>query len=331
MSAEAFIWALMGLGLTAYVLTGGADFGGGLWSLLATGPRKDEQRHAIEKAIAPIWEANHVWLIFVIVLMFTVFPRAFAVFGTALHIPVALALAGVVLRGAAFSFRAYGLSPEPVRARWGLVFAWSSVVAPLFLGASLGALSTGAIRVEAGRVTSGFLAGWTTPFALLAGVFAVALFGLLAAVYLTVDTEGEPVCEDFRRRALWAEGAGAVAALATFLRASADAPALFAAMTRAWWALPLQALTAAAAAAVLAALWRRRYRFARLAVIAQVELVVLGWGLGMEGHIIRPDVPLHAAGAEPAVLRALVPALGVGALLLAPSLWYLFRVFKGRR
>jgi cytochrome d ubiquinol oxidase subunit II len=331
MSGEGFVWLVMGVGLVVWVLTGGADFGGGLWSLVATGPRRREQRDAVFHAIAPIWEANHVWLIFLIVLLFTVFPRAFAAVSVALHVPLLLALVGIVLRGAAFAFHSYGLpAAGSPRVRWGRVFSWASLVTPVLLGMSLAALSTGAIRVVDGRVTTGFFAGWTTPFAVLVGLFALALFGLLAAIYLTVETEGE-LRADFRRRALLMEVvAGALAAL-TFWRAADDAPLLYAELARSGWTWPVQGATAAAALGVLGALWRHRLRLARVLVGAQVSLVVIGWGLAMDRHLVLPDLPITAAGAEPAILRALGPALAAGTLLLAPSLWYLYRVFKGRR
>jgi cytochrome d ubiquinol oxidase subunit II len=326
-SGPELYFALMGVGLVAYALTGGADFGGGVWDLLATGPRKADQRRAIEHAIAPIWEANHVWLIFVVVLMFTVFPQAFAALSVALHIPLTLALVGVVLRGAAFTFRAYGLGSGV--GAWGRVFAWSSLVTPVFLGVALGATATGAIRVSEGAVRTGFFAGWTTPFALTVGLLALALFALLAAVYLAAETEGE-VQEDFRRRALITEVVAGAAAAVAFFSARSDAPDLYAQLAGGPWTVAIQAATAACALSSIGLLWTRRPRLARLTVAAQVALVVLGFGLAMDGHVIRPDLPVAAAGARPEVMAALPPALAVGGALLLPSLWFLFRVFKAR-
>ena len=327
MNSPELYWYIMGLGLVAYVLTAGADFGGGVWDLLAAGPRRDAQRSAIEHAIAPIWEANHVWLIFVVVLMFTIFPRAFAVVGTALHIPLTPALIGIVLRGTAFTFRAYGLEPDHRRAAWGRLFAWSSAITPVFLGAALGGVSTGAIRVLDGQVTSGFFAGWTTLFAWMVGLFALALFALLAAVYLTADTTGQ-VQEDFRIRALISEVIAGGAAALVFWRASVDAPLLFDHLAGSAWTLPVQGATAACAAATLALVWTRRYRWARFTVAGQVMLVVVGWGLAMDGHIVLPDLRLANAGGQESVRAAVGPALLAGAVLLLPALWFLFRVFK---
>src|SRR5450759_5239552 len=151
------------LALILYALMGGADFGGGMWDLLAAGPRATRQRQAIAEAIGPIWEANHVWLILVIVLLFTGFPRAFASMMIALHIPLAIMLAGIVLRGSAFIFRKYDSKDDAVQRRWSTVFGVASFFTPFFQGLTLGALATSRIRVVDGAVTTGFFAGWLTP------------------------------------------------------------------------------------------------------------------------------------------------------------------------
>ncbi|MEM7678866.1 MAG: cytochrome d ubiquinol oxidase subunit II [Myxococcota bacterium] len=327
MNSLELYWYVMGVGLVAYVLTGGADFGGGVWDLLASGPRRDEMRKAVEDAIAPIWEANHVWLIFVVVVMFTVFPRAFAVVGTALHIPLTLALIGIVLRGTAFTFRAYGLEPDHRRRAWGRVFAWSSALTPIFLGAALGGASTGAIRLSDGQVTTGFFAGWTTVFAGLVGLFALALFVLLAAVYLTADTTG-PVQEEFRRRAIVSEVVAGVLAAGVFWRARIDAPPLYDHLAGSDWTWIVQTVTALLAFSTLALVWFRRYHLARFTVAGQVAMVVVGWGLAMDGHIVLPDLALADSGSHSSVRAAMTPALLVGTLLLAPALLFLFHVFK---
>jgi cytochrome d ubiquinol oxidase subunit II len=326
------VFVLLGVGVTAYVLTGGADFGGGLWDLLARGPRAAAQREAIARAIAPIWEVNHIWMIFVIVSLFTAFPDAYAVVSTALHIPVLLALIGIVLRGSAFVFRAYGLQPGPVRERWGRVFAWASAVTPVFLGMILAALSSGEIRVdEQGQPTTGFYAGWTSPFAVMVGLFALSLFALLAATYMAAhaDTRGEfELRDDFRRRALICEAIAGMLAALVLWRAWADAPVLFAGLLQASWSIPVQVLTGTIAAAAILMLALGRVHVARVLVMIQVALVVLGWGLAMNGHLIVPDVHIDAAGAEPTVLRTLPLVLLGGAVLLVPALIWLFRVFE---
>ncbi|MFZ9888403.1 MAG: cytochrome d ubiquinol oxidase subunit II [Myxococcota bacterium] len=327
MTAEWLVYFVMGAALVAYVVTGGADFGGGVWDLLASGPRKQLQRAAVAHAIAPIWEANHVWLIFLIVLLFTVFPTAFATIGVALHFPIVLTLIGITLRGTAFTFRAYGLQPDSTRLQWGRVFGWSSALTPIFMGMCLGALGTGDIRVVQGEVITGSGAGWTTLFAVLVGLFALVLFALLAAVYLTYDTEGD-VREDFRTRAILSEGIAFLMASAVFSVARSSAPKLYEGLARSPWTWPLQVATATAAIGVIASLWRRRYGRARFWVVMQVALVVAGWGAAMDGHLVLPDVEVGNAGARSEVISAVVPMIGLGSALLAPSLWLLFRLFK---
>jgi cytochrome d ubiquinol oxidase subunit II len=325
-SAEA-LWFVLAAGVVAYALTAGADFGGGIWHLVARGPRAAAQRRAVEHAIAPIWEANHVWLIFVIVALFTAFPRAFAVISVALHVPITLALLGIVFRGSSFVFHSYDVRDTARGTGWARVFGVSSLLTPMFLGDTLAALSTGAIRWDGQRVTSGYFAGWLTPFSFAAGLFAVLLFALLAAVYLTVDSAVE-VQGDFRARALVLEVATGVAAAVVFLLARDDAPALYTSLAASSYAAGVQLTTALFAAAVIAALALRRYRLARAAVVVQVALVVVGWGLAMRGAIVLPDVRVENAGARAEVTAAIFPALLGGAALLLPSLVYLIRVFK---
>jgi cytochrome bd ubiquinol oxidase subunit II len=139
------VGAVMMIALNAYVLMGGADFGGGIWDLLAGGPRREAQRALIRDSIAPIWEANHVWLIIVVVMLFTAFPSVFATLGTILHIPLTLMLVGIVLRGSAFVFRSYGSRERAAQQRWGRVFAMSSVITPILLGVIVGAIASGAV------------------------------------------------------------------------------------------------------------------------------------------------------------------------------------------
>jgi cytochrome d ubiquinol oxidase subunit II len=327
MSIVDAVWFTMGAGVVAYALTGGADYGGGIWHLFARGPRAKEQQRLVEHAIAPIWEANHVWIIFVIVLLFTAFPKAFAVVSTALHVPIAIALAGIVLRGSAFVFHAYDPRARASSGPWAVVFGVSSLLVPLALGDVLGALSTGEIRWDGSRVTSGFTSGWPSAFAIATGVFAVALFALLAAVYLSAEAEGS-LAEDFRRRALVMEAVAGTVALAVFVLAQGGAPELYERLSSSSWTLPVQFATAGAAVSTVTLVHRRRFRAARLTVALQVALVIIGWGLAMDGAIVMPDVTVDNAGAVPEVVRVLFVVLGAGAMLLAPALYYMFRVFK---
>jgi cytochrome d ubiquinol oxidase subunit II len=309
-------YALIGLGLIAYALTGGADFGAGVWDLLSRGQRQGEQRAAINRIIAPIWEANHVWLIFVIVLVFTVFPRAFAQIGLRLHVPLTIALIGIVLRGAAFTFRAYGLGPERQRL-WGRIFAVSSLITPLALGMALGGLATGA--------ELGYFSGWTTSFAIAVGLLASVLFALLAAVYLAADTQGV-VAEDFRRSAILTEVVAAPIAAFALWRAYAEVPTFFTQLLAWPFGVVVQLSAFFGAIATILLLARRRYALARVAVILQVSAVVLGFGAGMRGDFILGVVSIHDAGTRPEMLSALSVSVAAGACLLIPALVLLFRI-----
>ena len=316
------------LALILYVLLGGADFGGGMWDLLAWGPRAEKQRKAIASAISPIWEANHVWLILVIVLLFTAFPPAFAATMTALHIPITLMLAGIVLRGSAFIFRNYDSQGENVRHRWGAVFGAACFFTPLFQGMVLGALGTGRIRCVDGQVTTGFFAGWLTPFAVACGVFAIGVCAFLAAIYMTLYTRAEPALQnDFRQRALSSGLALVLMALVVFLTAKEGAPELFRGLTAGWCPL-LLVCTGLFAVAALVALWRQWFVFARIAAVAQVTLILTGWGLAQYPHVIMPDVTFHQSAAPEATLRLLTFALSAGAVLLLPALLFLYQLFS---
>lgn len=329
-AAELLRWVIGGA-LVAYVITGGADFGAGVWDLLARGPTRARQRAAIAHAIAPIWEANHIWLILVVVLAFSGFPIAFAIVATALHIPIVLVLVGIVLRGAAFTFRAYGLQTSDLRDRWGAVFAWSSVLTPVCLGLVVAAMASGDIECVDGYVTSGYLAGWTTPFAFAVGLFTLACVVLLAAVYLSVDVEGDDELQRiFVRRALWSEATAGVCAAAVAAMASTSAPALFDGLFRPPWGPVVHATAFVAACVTIIALRRGRLRVARIAVAVQIAAVVVGLGVAMGDELVVGAVGLGNAGTVEHVTMPVLWVLAGGSIVLGPSMWWLFRVFKHR-
>src|SRR6058998_3520238 len=318
------------MALNAYAVLGGADFGGGVWDLLAFGPRRERQRELIAEAIGPVWEANHVWLILAIVLLFTCFPPAFARLGTLLHIPLSLVLIGIVLRGSAFTFWRYGADEE--QRHWGVVFAIASLITPFLLGTTAGTIASGALGEAGGAKGDGFytiyVAPWLSPFPLSVGLFALITFAFLAAVYLTLEAHERELQEDFRRRAL-AAGVGLfLAAVMALLFSLTGAPRVRDGLIFAAWALPLHFLTAAAAITALAALWVRRWRVARVAAVTQVSLILWGWALSQYPYILPPDLSIAGAAAPAATLRLVLGALALGAVVLLPSLYYLFRVFK---
>jgi cytochrome bd ubiquinol oxidase subunit II len=324
------IAGVIAITLNAYVLTGGADFGGGVWDLFATGVRRQRQRELIADSIAPIWEANHVWLIVVVVVLFTAFPAAFSTLATVLHIPLTIMLIGIVLRGSAFVFRSYG---PHARNRWGRAFAIASVITPLLLGSIIGSVATGAVADAADRIggtgsfAEVFVAPWAAPFPAAIGFFALALFAFLAATYLTLDAQDEELREDFRTRALAAAGAVFVCAAVALVVAHSAAPRVAIGVVG---ALLIQASTASAAITAIAALWLRRYRLARIAAAAQVSLILWGWLIAQYPYLIPPALTICDAAAPAVTLRLLAVGLAAGAAILLPSLRYMLRTFKPR-
>lgn len=327
MSAIDILAAMMLAALTAYFLLGGADFGAGVWDLLASGPRKHQQRELIEKAIGPIWEANHVWLIFVVVLLFGAFPRAFSAVSIALHLPLTLFLIGVVFRGTAFVFRTYDANTAR-RSRWGVLFSIASVSAPMLLGMCVGAMASGEIRMSGGAMTSDFFRPWLRPFSFSVGVFAVALCALLAATYLTHEAPTRELQDDFKKRALIAGAVVAVCAIVSAILSANGAPRIFAGLTGRRWTWILHLGTAVSAVTLVVLLQKRRFSVARLAVGALTTLILVGWAASQYPLIIVPDVSLTNTAANPRTLRALVWSMAIGMPVLMPSLWLLFRVFK---
>jgi cytochrome d ubiquinol oxidase subunit II len=326
------------LGLMAYAVLGGADFGGGVWDLLAAGPRKGRQREAIARAMGPVWEANHVWLIFVLVVLFTCFPRGYAALVTALFVPLHLVLLGIVLRGAAFVFRGYGPSgrrPEGAatdalgnRQWWGAVFGAASVVSPLLLGASFGVVTTGHVRVDAaGAVRIEHPVSWLSAYPLACGFLALSTCAYLAAVYLVVESAGE-LRADFRRRAVISGTVTAGLAALVLVVARQRAGWFFAQLWSPWvWPVLLAGGMCFVGSA--AAVFGRRDRLARVLAAGQTVLMLLGWGLAHREYLIYPDVRALEARGSIATMRFLLGSLPVGLAALVPSLWLLFRVFKG--
>jgi len=318
--------------LNAYVLMGGADFGGGTWDMLASGPRRDAQRELIARQIGPIWEANHVWLIVAVVVLFTGFPGAFADVATILHVPIALMLIGIVLRGSAFVFRSYGGRSERARARWGRVFAVASAATPVLLGIVIGAISTSATGQAIAQLGSrsfsdAFIRPWFAPFPIVVGLMALTLFAQLAAVYLALAAKDMALREDFRRRAIGSGAAAIVAAGIALALAKVEAPFVHAGVMRSSWSIPLVGATAIAAAITIWALFQRRYALARVTAAGEVSLILWGWGAAQYPFLVPPTLTIRSAAAPNATLQVLLWVLAGGALILLPSLAFLLRTF----
>ena len=330
-SLEIAIAGVMLISLIIYMLTGGADFGGGIWDMFAFGPRAKSQRELIKNAIAPIWEANHVWLIVIVVLLFVAFPLAFATIGTALHIPLTLMLIGIVLRGTAFVFRTYDDQSDTTHTKWSLVFAIASIITPIMLGINLGAVASGTILVdiETGTVATDYFSSWFAPFPIAIGFFTLTLCALTAAVYLTLETEDTALQEDFRLRALIAAISVGIIAGISFLLSAKGAPTIRQGLGNSFWSIPFHILTGVTSIAAIYTIWTRYYQFARILVPIQVSLVILGWGFAQYPYLVAPNLTFSNTAAPDSVLMPVLIIIIVGGVLLAPAFWYLYAVFKG--
>jgi cytochrome bd ubiquinol oxidase subunit II len=312
-SSQTLVALVALLGIALYAVFGGADFGGGVWDVIASGPRRNAQREAIAHAIGPVWETNHVWLVFCVVLLFTCFPPAFAALAVGLYFPLTFALVGIILRGSAFAFRSQQYRSELSAEHWGHVFGIASILTPFFFGTCVGGLTQGQFA-------------WTSPFALSVGLFAVTLCAQLAAVFLTLETTGD-LRGDFRIRAILATFALAAAGALALTVAAATTPATFSALLR------LQAWPPIAAAmllglAALALLWTGRYAAARVVVALETVAILVGWYASAAPYLIPGEMTYAQAAAPDITLNAFLWIVGSGAVLLVPSLILLFRIFK---
>lgn len=315
------------ISLTFYALMGGADYGGGVWDLLAFGPRAAKQRETIANAIGPIWEANHVWLILVIVILFACFPPAFCAISIALHIPLTILLIGIVLRGSAFTFRTYDSQRDNVQRLWGRIFAISSTITPVVLGIIVGAISNGALTVDGSDFLQIYVHSWAQPFPIAVGLFALALFAYLAAVYLTSDTLDADLQNDFRMRAMLSAIVSAIMAAVVFFLSKNEAPAIYAGISR---VIPLHVVTALLALCSLSCLYFRKFAVARYFAAGQVAFVLWGWALGQYPFLVRPNWTIINSMANKETLDLVIIALMAGTVLLFPSVLYLLKIFKSR-
>ena len=303
-----------GIAMSLYAVLGGADFGGGVWDLLATGPRRAQQRAAITEAIGPVWEANHVWLIFAIVTSFTCFPPAFADISIGLYAPLSFALVGIVLRGAAFVFRNYAGEATAFERTLTVVFGAASLLAPFFLGDALGALATGRYA-------------WTSPFALAVGLFAVTMCAQIAATFILREVHDVAVRTDFRIRAVRATVAVWIAGALPIALAAATEPQLITALRHPVASAAI-VVAVIAGLAVIACVVSCRDLAARFAVALEAVAVLGGWFGGQAPALVPGRYTFTSAASSDAMIVAFLVATACGAVLLIPSLVLLLRVFK---
>ncbi len=327
----ATVGAILLAGITLYAILGGADFGGGLWDLVAGGDQRGRApRQLIDESITPVWEANHVWLVFDLVIFWTAFPHAFASVMTVAALPLWLALAGIVLRGAGFAFRKQLSRLGTARAA-GATFAFSSLLTPFFMGTVIGAIATGSVPADA---THASLHAWTNPTSLLAGFLFVAACAYLAAVYLTTEAARRG---DRRLRVYFARRAQLAAIVAGGLSVALIAELhssnrrLFDRLTGR--ALPLVILAGLCGLAVLALLIRPWLKSIEVRVVAALGVAAVIWGWGVAQYpVLLPGttVTIYNAGAPETTLVAVVVIFVFAVILVGPSFALLFSLQSRR-
>ncbi len=314
--------AVLWVSVTAYAVLGGADFGGGLWDLLAGGSRRGRRpRTLIDHAIGPVWETNHVWLVFVLVVLWTAFPVAFSAITSTLFEPVMLAVFAIVLRGAGFAFRK-SVRRLPLQVLTGGTFAFSSLAAPFFLGTAVGAIASGQVPASGGdRVAS-----WTGAFPLLTGGLFVGTCAWLAAAYLTVDARhsGQPdMVSYFSRRTMAAGIATGVFVAATLADLHFAAPREFTRLL-AGPGLAFVIVSAAAVAVVVGQLILGHSRAIQPLAALAVTMVIWGWGVAQYPYLLPRSLTVAAGSAPAASLLAILAVAGLVIALVGPGLVLLF-------
>jgi cytochrome d ubiquinol oxidase subunit II len=317
-AAAAILW----VGATFYALFGGADFGGGFWDLIAGGAEKGERPRAlIQRSLTPVWEANHVWLIFILVVLWTAFPPAFSAIMTTLYVPIALAALGIVLRGSGFAFRKAVEGLQARRAA-GAAFAISSVLTPFFMGAVVGAIASGNVPADGNGAP---FSSWLEPLPLLTGAMFVATGAYLSAIFLVGDARraGDAELETyFVRRGLAAAAVAGVAAAFGLIELHAEARYIFDRLTS--QGLPLVILSALCGIALLAVLLRGGRRPLRPLAAGAVVAVIWGWGVAQFPYLLPTSLKIGEAAAPSATLDVVFVVFAIAAVLVLPSLGLLY-------
>ncbi|WP_182377538.1 cytochrome d ubiquinol oxidase subunit II [Nocardioides sp. WS12] len=324
MSIEVAVAAALFVGIIAYAVLGGADFGSGFYDLTAGGSRRGaELRTLVDHSIGPVWEANHVWLIYVLVIWWTAFPESFAAAMTTLVLPLLFALLGIVLRGASFAFRKFSETLGQARL-FGIIFAASSIITPFFFGTIAGGIASGRVPLDG---TGDRWSSWINPTSLFGGVIAVGTCAFLAGTFLVAEAarSGQTrLADELRIRALGVGVVTGAVVFAALVPIDHDAPTLAAGLEGR--AAPLVVLAALASVATLVLLWRRRYAIARLTAVVAVASVVSGWGVGQYPWLLVDEVTIVDAAGAQATLQALLVAVAVAVVVVVPPLVYLFRL-----
>jgi cytochrome d ubiquinol oxidase subunit II len=323
----------MWIALIIYTIFGGADFGAGMLELFAVSPTAERQDALIEQALDPVWEANHVWLIFLLVVFFTTFPSTFAAINVILFIPLILALIGIVLRGASFVFRVHGIiAKQPTLKILGRIFSIASAMTPFFLAISAAAIASGHIQTQGQIPQTNLGSYWLTPFTMTIGIMALTLCVAIASIYLTVEATNNgdsELAEVFRLRGLIAGALTAVLGALGLILAPAQASILWHGMLD--HALPLVIATMLIGLATAIALFSRHYELARILIIAEAAFLLGSWGVSQLPYLIPPDVKIANAASPQSTLLILFIGIIIALIVIIPSFWFLFHVFKTKR
>ena len=338
---EVAVAGAMALALLLFALAGGADFGGGMWAFVAPRDRAEQEAELVDRAIGPVWEANELWIVVALVILWSGFPSVFAVYGISLFVPLVLVLVGIVLRGGLFAFQEHA-EYAPVRRAFvvfGKAFGAVSVVAPFFFGMAAGTIASGRLRFVSeqegggfavGRPANGYFEPWFGPFPIMCGFLAVALCLFLSATYLTLEAEDAPeLRSSYRRRGIIAGGVLGVLGTAVLPIMGFDASYLWGSLLQ----LPAIIFMVAAALALtlsLVLLYAERYWWARTAAILHVVSIFAAWASAQYPYLLVPDITISAAASPEPVLVALLVLSFFYAAVLGPSLALLLYIFKRR-
>ncbi len=320
------------LALSAYAIFGGADFGAGVWDVLTRRRRSPSERELIYHAIGPVWEANHVWLIFVLMILWSAFPSAFAGMCRVVMLPLLLTLVGIIFRGAAYAFRSIYEQVPGSRQRWEVIFSSASIAAPFFMGAAIGTIAGDNPEVTAdGSFHGDWLTGWIRPESIYFGAFAVGICAFMAAVFLNRETSlnGDvELSERWQRRALWSGVITGAMAMGGLVAAWLAMPELWKGMLRIGWIAVAASMVCGLATILLVRAGRASLAAATACIT--VAAVLAGWGLSQYPLLVAPNVTIAGSAAPDRVQWILLVSIAIGMSLVAPSLWWLLRVFKSQ-
>lgn len=326
----AYLWAAVLL----YVLMGGADFGAGVLEFLSTAKSKDRTRKVMYRAIGPIWEANHMWLIIAIVILFVGFPVIYATMSVYLHIPLTIMLLGIIARGTAFTFRNYDAVKDKMQVVYSKTFMYSSVITPLFLGIIAGSAVSGRIDLNAADFLDAYIFSWLAPFPVAVGIFTVIICGFLAAIFIIGETRSEEDKRRFVNKSKHMSIAALIAAALVFVAARIENIPL------AHWLFGNPVSIACVVLAIISLIWMWTSLFTRqtklIRIIAGAQITLLLIAITYEHYPVLVNLKNHeglsllSQHGEEKTIRALGIALLAGSVLILPSLFYLLYSFSSR-